>query len=80
MVIYSWASDQLWEFLEGQNCMKKFLTAGKIQQKYSGIYNSKQFSSFSSFFKGEQKRASTDSNLVFVCILQNILWRHRMQN
>lgn len=57
MVMYSWTSDQLWEFLEGQNCMKKFLTAGKIQQKSSGIHSGKQFSLFSSVFERGIKKS-----------------------
>lgn len=35
--------------------MKKFLTDGKIQQKYSGTYEDKHFPSFSSFFEREAK-------------------------
>lgn len=51
MVMSNWKGEQLCKFLEGQNRIKKILTAGKMQKKYSGIYNSKQFSAFSSLFE-----------------------------
>lgn len=82
MVMCNWKGKQLWKFLEGQNCIKKILTAVKMQKKYSGTYNNKQFSFFffHHFLKGKQRKMFPGSNLGFVLTLQNIVWKHRMQN